>query len=759
MKNTALLLLLALTVAPARTAAQDAGKTPAVPLATWLQVEFGGEIRQVDGDHASRFEMHRHIPGNALLRRFDLRVEREGTPGRFTITGRNAGYRDQSFEARFERSSKLRLFFTWDQFTRSWAYNTQSVLTETSPGVFTAPPGLPARLQAATIGDVPALAASAVKDTEFRKIRNLRERAGAGLVYTPVENLNLRLSFSTERRRGQRIASVGTYVRLGTPTGDTFEVLGQELAEPTEYRTTQFNAGLDYGRQRGNVGWLLSFDYHGSLFGNDVAALRWQNPFRASNQEATGSGGVLERGRFAIGQLALPPDNQAHTFTLSGLLLLPYHTKLSALASWSRWRQDEPFLPYTLNTAIVTGVPAGLNLTSPASLPRQGLQGEINNFNQEYAVASRPWGKFTFTARYRSYDLANETEPILFPGYAAFGESFWRPNISGLPVESEGRSFKRQRAILDTTYRFTRALSWKTEYTWEGWDRTHRQVNNSREHGLRGTLTYNPRNFFYARANYRYANRKPEDYDPGILEFARLRMFDQARRIHNGGDALVSLQVNPRLFFSGSYAYSSDSYDQHFYGLHKYLKGTGGVDLNYQWRENRALYAGYNREQIAYNYLSINKTATPFDPRNTWIRDTHESVDTFNLGFSAPLRKGLLDMVYGFSLGREDALTNNPFPIAPNALLSATAFNYPRIKNQFHELRVNAEYPLNNKTTFGVYYLYEPYRLNDFSTDIASPYPSASLAPENDARRFYFLNARDGNYSGHVVALYVRHTF
>ena len=50
----------------------------------------------------------------------------------------------------------------------------------------------------------------------------------------------------------------------------------------------------------------------------------------------------------------------------------------------------------------------------------------------------------------------------------------------------------------------------------------------------------------------------------------------------------------------------------------------------------------------------------------------------------------------------------------------------------------------------------QPYRLNDFANDVISPYNLGAIAPENDARRFYFTDSGPSNYLGNTVAVYLR---
>jgi hypothetical protein len=102
---------------------------------------------------------------------------------------------------------------------------------------------------------------------------------------------------------------------------------------------------------------------------------------------------------------------------------------MRGLFSLAYWTQNDPFLPWTLNTAIrPTDWDALSPVTNPTDvnqLPARSLNGKMRNMNQEYALVNRGH-TFRFQAEYRSQFLDNQSPMIVFPGYAAFGDSTWR---------------------------------------------------------------------------------------------------------------------------------------------------------------------------------------------------------------------------------------------------------------------------------------------------------------------------------------------
>ncbi|MBI1982677.1 MAG: MtrB/PioB family outer membrane beta-barrel protein, partial [Acidobacteria bacterium] len=253
------------------------------------------------------------------------------------------------------------------------------------------------------------------------------------------------------------------------------------------------------------------------------------------------------------------------------------------------------------------------------------------------------------------------------------------------------------------------------------------------------------------------------DYNVRYEEFNLGRMFDQSRRIRHDFDALMQFQPTDRLSASLNYQYFGDNFDENFYGLHNYLQGQFGADLNYAVGEASSLYVSYSRDRVRTDYASVGKAGgTPaFRIPNTWLRDTRDLVDSLNIGYCSSVLNDRLgyDFSYGFALSNNAIHTANPFTFEPGVANSAQAYPFPEIKDRFHELRLATEIKLRENLALGLTYLFEPYRLDDFMWDIMDPWIPDRVAPENNANRYLFLNARDSNYSGHVGSVTLRYTF
>ncbi len=738
-------------------------KASVIPGIAKVAVEVGGEVRSVTGAHNSKFEEHRDIPKGVILRSFDLRLEDPSRPYRLLLRGFDLTQRDQTAIAGFDRYGRVKLRFIWDQLPNFTARNVTSLLNDLGPNVYRVPNTIRQTFEATPDASLAPIVLNLLASTPSSDLRSQRNTGKFTGRFTPTKNWELRVNFERQIRSGLRRISTGTNNIIATPAGDTFQNLGQEMGERMDHRTTTVGAGASYHRR----GWLINFDYSSSFFENKQLGLRWDNPFRLTDASATGPTGGLDRGRFAAGQLALPPDNQVHQLTVSGFVLLPLRSKFSGLFSLGYWRQDEAFLPFTLNTAIVANnLPPGVTPTQLSALPVKSLGGDIRAIDQDYVLTSRAFQALTLTFRYRMYDYDNNTLEIRFPGYASFSESFWRTSIVSDPIDNFPFSFFRQKASGEATWRPSQAVRLQGDYVWESWNRQRREVSRTNEHTVGGRLTLDPTKWVDARVSYHYGDRIPRDYSARYQEFSLARMFDQSRRIRHDLSSSVQFQPSGRWFASLSYQYLGDRYDRNFFGLHNYLQGQLAADVGYSIREGSSLYGSYSVDRIRTDYATVARSggALPFRlPRvsNTWLRDTRDRVDSISLGWNSTLLKDRLsyDFSYGFALSKTNINTANPIGFDPDARLNAPAFSFPEIKDRFHELRAALQFKLRENLALGLTYIFEPYRLNDFMTDILDPWIPDRLAPENDARRYLFLNARDGNYTGHVASVTLRYTF
>ena len=643
-------------------------------------VEFGGQLREVQGGHPAKFEEVRDVPKGFFVQRLQLDFNSANSPYSLAIRGYELRERDQRITLDLERIGKFRTQFMWDQIPHHFGTG-QSFLQETAPGVYQVSPTLRASLQALTQSDLtrtpvnaplPTLVRQELRTAPLTESRLRRDQVFFRQSYLPSENIELYGEFGWLRNRGTRPMSAGTFVRRAVPgngigdIGGFWEGIGQEFLEPIDQRTYSFKLGAQFHGTRWNAG----VEYNLSLFRNRIESLTFENPFRVTDDQGCApTCGASNRFREVRWQNDLAPNNDSHTITLWANVDLTSRTQVRGLLSLAYWTQNDPFLPWTLNTAINPRDWDALSpITNPTDvnqLPARSLNGNMRNINQEYALVNRR-DNFRFLAQYRSQSVDNQSPMIVFPGYAAFGDSTWRAprtDFYNLPVENLDWDFRRQNIDAGFEWGFRRHWTWRLDYDWEIWNRKFRDVNRNNQHSIRNRLEFEfnlsgnnnaapettktggatpdvqPRSgpILRLKLDHTYADRRPIAYntqpltfvsnlagspangptsawivtsftvmnDGFPIEFNQLRRFDETGRIRNDGTFTLEFLKDEKTNFSASYHYLGDEYDKNFYGL--LYNHFSFIDAQFTrvFDNGTYFYGSYSREMNRFSYRDL----------------------------------------------------------------------------------------------------------------------------------------------------------
>ncbi|MBF8305772.1 MAG: exported protein of unknown function [Acidobacteria bacterium] len=394
------------------------------------RIEIG--IRQLYGErNSAKFNEYRHIPQGFFIQSSEVNLHNLlNNTFFFNFQSRDTIERDQSYLASLGVYRRYRFDLQWDQTPHVFTTTARTFFLEPSPGVFTAPSPLRTLLQSQP-GNLPALLEGArLLDLSLR-----RDKGTGTFTYTPATDWAVQLQYSREKQTGYR--------QFGTTTNSFTNVL--EMPEPIDYRTHQVKVGTEYGNRRGG----FQAGYSGSVFSNETGTLVWDNPFSAADGVNSAT-----RGRLDL----------YHNLNFAGAVNIPYSTRLMASVVPGWVRQNDSFLPFTINTAI-SGVPA---------LPAASLGGSRQTLAMNYTLTSKAIPAVPLTLRYRSYDSNNNTP---------------------------------------ATWEFIPKSSAKLLYEWERFHREHRDVERSDEHTVGTALDLNPRDWLLLRASYRHSERDPEHYE------------------------------------------------------------------------------------------------------------------------------------------------------------------------------------------------------------------------------------------------------
>ena len=153
--------------------------------------------------------------------------------------------------------------------------------------------------------------------------------------------------------------------------------------------------------------------------------MAWDNPFGVPTDPV----------RPDQGQLAQPPDNDAHQISLSGLYRLSSRTLVSFAAGVGSMEQDQTLLPYTINANLAA-----------TPLPRASLDGDVDTSHWSLTVTSRPIPKGRVKLTYRFNDRDNGSSVDNWNRIIA--DAF----VSGASEANVPYSFQRTRLSLSADY-------------------------------------------------------------------------------------------------------------------------------------------------------------------------------------------------------------------------------------------------------------------------------------------------------------------
>ena len=626
-----------------------------------------------------------------------------------------------------------------------------------------------------------------------------RRNAALALNHNLTPEVKAWVNVKNEWREGARLISAGTYERFSqgaaglTHTEDQFVATGMELAEPINYLTKTLKAGTGIYRK----GWLADLEYTLTDFNNTNESLVWGNPFRSNYAVAKSSFGsnnnAYDRGRFVNGQMSLAPSNRTHDISASGSVELPYNSRLTGNVSYGLTTQNALLLPYTLNTAMagIGGAPA--NVTDAAALPVSRFNGEIVTKTQSYALMVKPTEKLGASLKYRYYDYENNSPSILFPGYAAYGESYWRtvknaPSVAAnsAAVRNDPSSYTRKTTKLGVDYEISHPLMVDAEAFIDSYDHRDQRIAATNESGAGAGFAYKPGHSVSVKGAHKYAHRKVNGYKAGNTganpEAVGLANFNWAERIRNRTDLRADVSLRKDLSVGLAGQYQNDDYGTgKRFGFKSQRNLIGSLDAAYEPSEKVSLSASYSRENRkgrtdngakddAFNAagtLDDAYAADSFNPYNYWKTDITEDVDT--VGLEALLRvvpeKVDVNLGYSYSDSRMKFDTVNQNAAAAIAaglangtakLLNGVANNpWPTVLSRMHELRTGCSYKIRKDLKVGVNYLFSWYKLKDFAN--SGDY-LAGLTPENTTK-FVMTGATRASYEAHVLSAYMAYKF
>ena len=732
--------------AATETAAEEQGFTFTID-----PISFGFMEMDVDSE-SSKWQEYRDLSSGFTIPFLD--IEGRGANDRFLdFQAENVRYDDARYTFAYGVTDRYSLTIDYNKIPHRFGNNAKLLWTETSDGVY-------------EIADPTQRALQDILERQFAVNRNainynflnplitpylnaaqeidlglIRNRTQANLVFGGLRGFSWGLEYKHENRNGNR------------PYGASFGFNSvTELPEAIDYSIDDAELAGEWNNDRGGV----RFGYRHSTFKNDVSTMFWDNPWRltdSTDPNAYQSPGSSSVGGSGTGFADLWPDNEANLMFFDGRTTFGGNWFVQGNLSYNIMTQDDPLLPYTLNTAI-RGIDfdhSTFDATDPANLPTRNADTEVNVMNVAAKAGTTFGENFDLTFNFRMYDYDNKSARVEFPGYVRF-HGVWEE----IPRVTVPYAYTRQDLGAEVGWDIGRSTRLALAYNLQSWDREFREVDQMDEDVLKLTFDTQLARGFGVRASYEVGDRTIDEYlveaqeysflDPaGVNNQAGLRKHDEAARDTDQFNIQASWLPSEswNLFFGVTGR--SEDYNESELGLLEDEILQYNAEIGYAPGENLNIYLfGHIADRDSSQGARQSGSTPSTNPIDNWFADMNEETDTFGLGFTSKWSAWTADISarYSNSDGEID-FTAFPggLPLGNPPRQVIDIFNYEDI--ELLAILARFDYRITPNATAGFGYRWEDYTVDSFLFQGLQNYlPGAIL-----------LNADQGDYTGSVFML------
>jgi MtrB/PioB family decaheme-associated outer membrane protein len=319
-------------------------------------------------------------------------LKRDDTSGLWTnLSGRNLGNENRELGFSQQKQGDWRYFFEYGELVRNYSNTINTNISGIGTDTITVNSvGNPAILAGA------AALRAAQGTGSNQDLKTTRKSLGFGVDKWLSQNLQLEVSFKNEDKTGARLFGMGANCRNGrygcTANGGAILL----LPEPINSSTRQFELKLNYSDDKLS----LNGGYYGTFYVNKFGSLKTTiaNPASMWDPDGTQLGPnaptVTALTTMMQLPLGLPPDNQAHQFSLAGTYAITPTTRTTFKYSFTRQTQKESF--------------DGMGLVGG---PRGALDAVIDTAVGQVGITARPMPKLSLVANLR-YEQKSDKTPI-----------------------------------------------------------------------------------------------------------------------------------------------------------------------------------------------------------------------------------------------------------------------------------------------------------------------------------------------------------
>ncbi|PYR52829.1 MAG: hypothetical protein DMF89_01510 [Acidobacteria bacterium] len=636
------------------------------------EVDFGFRgTAYGDNSDEARYQRYRDLRNGPFAEGF--RWAKANDQVYWDVRATHVGYRDQQYVLNYNRFGKVKASFAWNQIPLFFSELTRTAYTTTSAGVVGLN-GFPQQVQSGA-------ATSAIYDTVASPfdLQLKRSIADFRLVYSATEHLDVNVAFKNIQKTGEQ------------PWAGTFGFGNAvELAVPVDTTTTDLGVAAEWAYDRGEV----RVGYDGSFFKNNINTFVWDSPLRYTDSPSSGP---------ARGRMALWPNSDLNTGSISGVVKLTASSQATAYVSLGNLSQNDALIPFTINSA----------LASPA-LDRPTADASARITATAFSFNAKPLPRFWFNVRFRSYDFDNHTPVFNVANTVKYDTS--------VAAFSEGGtspfSFTRKNTDVDASWTPSTFTAFRAGYSRESIDQTFRTYDTTTENRLRLSADATGVQWLTLRGLYEYAKRVGTGLDEQSLddrgEQTSLRQFDISDRTLHRFSAIVIATVMSTLSVNGSAFVGRDTRPDTGFGLLSQDADGGSIGFDYVPSNAVSMGASYQYER--YSSLQKSRQADPGpqfdDPTRDWTTTGADRAHTVNASIDLLKLWPKTDLRFAYDFVH--ARSSYVYDLAPNTTLPPVE-QLPPVWNRRNRLSADARRMITAHLGVGLVYWFEKYSVDDFA--------------------------------------------
>jgi MtrB/PioB family decaheme-associated outer membrane protein len=503
------------------------------------------------------------------------------------------------------------------------------------------------------------------------------------------------------------------------------------IAEPIDERIHQVTAGGTLARENFTFG----VQYLASIYDNEIPSNTVDNPLCAADgncDPTTPPGGTTP----GSGRQSVAPDNSAHQISLSGsgVMPTPFPSRLLGTFAYGVRLQDDNFLPYTVNSTLTTG-----------PLPKNDLDGEVKTMLFNLVYTARPSKDWNFDARYRLYDLDNNSNTVDFSQSVASDTSVSTSAGAGCPGDgskycSVANEYRRQNADVNVSWRAFDMTTLRAGFGWENWRRSKdREVRHSNEYGGNFAVDMRPAERLQLLTAYKVGYRDYNSYFPksGGASNPALRRFDQAQRLRNAFDQRLMLMAQDNLTFSANAGFVYDYYFDSKLGLRRDRRWNVGFDVAYTPYDWLGLSTWW-----LYDHANRKQRSATGTPGAGWTTKNKDKSHTVGVDLGVELIPELLDWDSSYALQIATANSNTRAETPPGA-------SFPKLRDTSHNVDTKLTWHALEQLDLIAGYQFSKFDSRNFYTDELGTVRGSDI----------YLNNRLNDYDAHIFTLGARYEF